>query len=290
MYLHTRPWGDVIQDCDKGSTMTFLQHICRVDRVRKQSSLKSYFKQFRQLYNLKNGRLMDTNDAKEGLAVYMSFVDSVLNVTNSIQYILGPLTEEFKLERTEKVKPELGIDDLMILLHFHWARDTNTYPTERQRLQFALCFLLLFMTGCRPAELVDGGKQDKKKAKNTFQQVLDGDSPPANKRPKKKTKNTSQQVFDGDSPSASSAQKEKTTDKNQEYDDSAYRPWGIKEGDPENDSNLFLEESDDRPNALCYEDIRLMVVRNPNEGGRKNVITMEIKLSHHKGADRTLKP
>ena len=39
------------------------------------------------------------------------------------------------------------------------ARDTSTFPTERHRVQFALILLLLFATGCRPAELVDAKKK-----------------------------------------------------------------------------------------------------------------------------------
>jgi hypothetical protein len=37
--------------------------------------------------------------------------------------------------------------------------------------------------------------------------------------------------------------------------------------------------------ALCYEDVRLLVVRNPITGER-DVLTMEVKLAHHKGAKR----
>lgn len=43
-----------------------------------------------------------------------------------------------------------------------------------------------------------------------------------------------------------------------------------------------------RPKALCYEDISMMVVRNPSTG--KDVLTMAIKFIHHKGADRKPKP
>jgi hypothetical protein len=53
----------------------------------------------------------------------------------------------------------LGVDDLLLLLNHHWARDTATFPTERHRVQFALILLLLFGTGCRPAELVDAKKK-----------------------------------------------------------------------------------------------------------------------------------
>ncbi|KAH6704199.1 hypothetical protein BKA61DRAFT_560113 [Leptodontidium sp. MPI-SDFR-AT-0119] len=39
----------------------------------------------------------------------------------------------------------------------------------------------------------------------------------------------------------------------------------------------------------CYEDVRLLVVRNPIAGER-DVLAMEVKLAHHKGAKRRPKP
>lgn len=59
------------------------------------------------------------------------------------------------LDRTVKSKPVLGVDDLLLLLNCHWARDTSVFPIERHRVQFSLILLLLYGIGCRPAELVD---------------------------------------------------------------------------------------------------------------------------------------
>jgi hypothetical protein len=41
--------------------------------------------------------------------------------------------------------------------------------------------------------------------------------------------------------------------------------------------------------ALCYEDVRLLVVRNP-VAGERDVLAMEVKLAHHKGAKRKPMP
>jgi hypothetical protein len=41
--------------------------------------------------------------------------------------------------------------------------------------------------------------------------------------------------------------------------------------------------------ALCYEDIILWVVRNPQKGGR-DILAMEVFLRHHKGVDNKPKP
>jgi hypothetical protein len=59
----------VIRDCDKGTTIAFLIHICEVDRVKKRSTVHQYYLRFKMLFNRENGRHMDTNDAKEALAV-----------------------------------------------------------------------------------------------------------------------------------------------------------------------------------------------------------------------------
>jgi hypothetical protein len=40
-----------------------------------------------------------------------------------------------------------------------------------------------------------------------------------------------------------------------------------------------------RPDALCYEDVRLLVVHSPDNSER-DVLAMEVKLSHHKGHKR----
>ncbi|ELR03309.1 hypothetical protein GMDG_06057 [Pseudogymnoascus destructans 20631-21] len=45
----------------------------------------------------------------------------------------------------------------------------------------------------------------------------------------------------------------------------------------EGDARLF--------DALCYEDVRLLVVHSPNNSER-DVLAMEVKLSHHKGHNK----
>ena len=53
---------------------------------------------------------------------------------------------------------------------------------------------------------------------------------------------------------------------------------------------LLLQETigRDRPKALCYEDILMMVVRHPVTG--QAVVAMSIKFVHHKGCDNKPKP
>ncbi|TVY12529.1 hypothetical protein LARI1_G009432 [Lachnellula arida] len=168
------------------------------------------------LFNRENGRHMDTNDGKEVL----KYIDT------------------FGLDNTVKSKPVLGVDDLLLLLNYHWARDTSTFSTERHRVQFALILLLLFGTGCRPAELVDA----KKKRKDTD--------------------------FDNDNPD------------NDDLEDDAFEGNATMSGVHEN-----IRQFD----AICYEDVRLLVVRSPS-GGERDGLAMEVKMAHHKGHKRRPKP
>ena len=68
---------------------------------------------------------------------------------------------DFELDIRVKEKPVSGVDDLLLLLNYHGARDTFIIPTKRHRVQFALILLFLFVTGCRPAELVDAKKKKR---------------------------------------------------------------------------------------------------------------------------------
>lgn len=121
------------------------------------------------------------------------------------------------------------MDDLLLLLNHHWARDTSTFSTERHRVQFALILLLLFGTGCRPAELVDG-KKKRKENLSSDDDDLEGD---------------------------------------------------VAMSGVEEDIRHF--------DAICYEDVRLLVVRSPGSGER-DVLAMEVTMAHHKGHKRRPKP
>jgi hypothetical protein len=127
------------------------------------------------------------------------------------------------------------VDDLLLLLNHHWARDTSTFPTERHRVQFALILLLLFGTGCRPAKLVN----TKKKRKDDIG-----------------------------------------------FDDDNFE--GV------NDNDILaamsgVEEDIRHFDAICYEDVRLLVVRSSGSEER-DVLAMEVTMAHHKGHKRRPKP
>lgn len=146
-------------------------------------------------------------------------------------------------------KPIMGTNGLYSLLSFNIGYDTNTVRVEGHRVQLAGCWILLAYTGARPAEIVD------------------------NERPLPK---------DGSYEELWSL---KTTEDANEYDDKI----------ADNSKSSILEEmlcqetvGRGRPKALCYEDIKLMVVYHPET--RKHVLCMAIKFIHHKGADNKPKP
>jgi len=178
------------------------------------------------------------------------------------------LTTDFKLDITVKEKPVLGVDDLLLLLNYHWARDTSTFPTERHRVQFALILLLLFATGCRPAELVDA----KRKKRRT--PGLDDDNTCAD------------DVDEGFDDAEVGGDADFGFDSDDDHD-SAVADLGSESDDEVtmSDAQTELRQFD----ALCYEDVRLLVVRNP-VAGERDVLAMEVKLAHHKGAKRRPKP
>lgn len=183
------------------------------------------------------------------------------------------MTRDFKLDITVKEKPVLGVDDLLLLLNHHWARDTSTFPTERHRVQFALILLLLFAIGCRPAELVDA----KKKKKKRRWPGLEDD-----------------ETSDGNVNDTGFEDAEAGADADFGFDDhdSAVADLGSEnDGNGSNDDVAMTDVEMElrRFDALCYEDVRLLVVRNP-VAGERDVLAMEVTLAHHKGAQRRPKP
>jgi hypothetical protein len=187
------------------------------------------------------------------------------------QSIYNDLTTDFDLDITVKEKPVLGVDDLLLLLNYHWARDTSTFPTERHRVQFALILLLLFATGCRPAELVDAKKKRRTPS-------LDDD-----------------ETYADDVNDEGSDDAEVDADAEFGFDDdhdSAVADLGSENGDDGFDGDVAMSDVETELrqfDALCYEDVRLLVVRNPISGER-DVLAMEVKMAHHKGHTRRPKP
>jgi len=131
-------------------------------------------------------------------------------------------------------------------------------------VSFAAILLFSIYTGCRPAELVDGSK-----SRNGRQASWDDPDDPNSEDPDCEGQDPEQ----GEDP---------------DYDKP--NPWES----PDNSSY----DGDDLGNfselvrlykAICYEDVRLWIVQNPKQGER-DLLAMEVTLSHHKGADKKPKP
>ncbi|QSZ31844.1 hypothetical protein DSL72_001413 [Monilinia vaccinii-corymbosi] len=176
------------------------------------------------------------------------------------KYLDTILAKEFTLRREKTAKPVLGADDFILLFIYYWAWDISIFPTEDQRLALATILLLLIYTGCRPAELVDAGK---------VKSAIDRD-----------------QTYEDDNWDEEYEGLDKT-----KHDDPIYEnpePWvdpKVSDCDDQDDEEVLTREY----KALCYEDIRLWIVRNPTPGER-DLLGMEITLAHYKGADRKPKP
>jgi Protein of unknown function (DUF3435) len=73
------------------------------------------------------------------------------------QHIHSHLKEEYELSEISQFRATMNNDDVLAILHHHWAMCKDYYPTERQRLQHALLILLCAGTSARPGTLVEGG-------------------------------------------------------------------------------------------------------------------------------------
>ncbi|CAA7258612.1 unnamed protein product [Cyclocybe aegerita] len=135
-----------------------------------------------------------------------------------------------------------------------FSSPTTYLHSERQRLDLARCYLILAYKGCWLAEIVDG--ETPLPTNDVCWDELFG----------------SQATLTLSAPPPPSPQ------------------------DPPRDAQskeivrlLELETpSRGRPKALCNKDIQLMVVRLPDSD--KDILTMSIKFSHHKGSDNRPKP
>jgi len=151
----------------------------------------------------------------------------------------------------------MGPDDLLLLLTHHWARDTHTYPIEDQRLTVAAIMLMAVYTGCRLGELTDASK-----GRAAYKDPLQGQD---------------DVKYEGQEPW-------------EDLDDTDYieDDDGIMDKEGIEDDH-GIDSLSRRYKVLCYEDIRLWIVQNPKQGER-DLLAMEVTLSHHKGANWKLKP
>ena len=66
------------------------------------------------------------------------------------------------MDLSRRDKPVLHVNDLLLVLHHHWALDEEAYPDERQRVQLSTLLLTAAYTACRPSSLVYTTKATRK--------------------------------------------------------------------------------------------------------------------------------
>jgi hypothetical protein len=129
---------------------------------------------------------------------------------------------------------------------------------------FAAILLFSIYTGCRPAELVDGSKN-----RNGRQASWDDLDDP-----------------DTEDPDCDDLKQSEDPD----YD--KLDPWDSPDNGSYNNDDDSLSNFNELVRsykAICYEDVRFWIVQNPKQGER-DLLAMEVTLSHHKGADKKPRP
>ncbi|KAK2591556.1 hypothetical protein QQS21_010749 [Conoideocrella luteorostrata] len=246
--------------------------------------------------------------SNEGMVVNAIDCEEIRN------YINGDLAVKFQLDDQPSSKPVMGVDDLLLGLTQHWCRDKSVFPTEGDRLDLSAIMLFQSYTACRPAELVDGTKsrgvkdpllddlnnEDSSSGMSMDPSPTQQSIEPMRLRRKFKSEEAEEEltsdpndsVFkDSDDPNNSGSDDTSDTDYDDKDLDKVDSSMGV-EGIHTTPADASQDDEDCEPTrkhkALCYEDIVLWIVQDPN-GGR-DVLAMEVFFRHYKGADRKPKP
>lgn len=197
------------------------------------------------------------------------------------------------------------MDDLLLGLIHHWSRDESVFSTEDDRLDLPIMMLFQAYTACRPAELVDGTKK-----RGESDPLLD-DSKHDNKNPMDidiiASVDLDMNMEINSSQSGSESDTESKFDqsgldkgKSDQYVFDLYSNDYSEHLHTIGKRNTFLLSKQNSiyidtnkgpkrvHKALCYEDICLWIVKDPN-GGR-DVLAMEVLFRFHKGVDNKPKP
>ncbi|KAB5511398.1 hypothetical protein GE09DRAFT_690652 [Coniochaeta sp. 2T2.1] len=177
------------------------------------------------------------------------------------------------LQRNSPPTPNGG--GTRLCLHEDAGHGTSIAPGERHRANLSGCYLFLACTGCRPAEIVD---HEKKKPKDGSWEELYGPKA-VHAHDRDRTMRRELVKFDSEHVAAQVG--------TCEYDDAEDK---LSDEDARLLEEMLSAETTgrERPKALCYEDILLILVRHPVTGA--DVHVMAVKFIHHKGADNKPKP
>ncbi|CAG7991807.1 unnamed protein product [Penicillium salamii] len=143
----------------KEDVMIFLEWILRNSKIKKFSSLHENWRLWCQLYCKAMGRSLHAKS-------YQDIND----------YINKDLVERFNLNRSVEEKPIMNIDNLYIVLHYHWTKDTTLYPNSRQIIQLAFVLLVSAYTTSRLRALVYIEKNEQTNVQHFFGSVNEIDA------------------------------------------------------------------------------------------------------------------
>jgi hypothetical protein len=71
------------------------------------------------------------------------------------------LVTRYNFDLSVGEKPVMNVDDLYLVLHHHWTKDTTPYPDGRQINRLAFLLLVSAYTASRPGALVYVEKNER---------------------------------------------------------------------------------------------------------------------------------
>jgi hypothetical protein len=83
------------------------------------------------------------------------------------------LVTRYNLDLSVGEKPVMNVDDLYLVLHHHWTKDTAPYPDGRQIIQLAFLLLVSAYTASRPGALVYVEKNERTNVQHFFSNADD---------------------------------------------------------------------------------------------------------------------
>ncbi|CAG8258763.1 unnamed protein product [Penicillium olsonii] len=153
-FLGKKEYLKSLHAAKKEDVMIFLEWILHNSKIKKFSSLHENWRLWCQLYRKAVGRSLHAKSCQD------------IN-----DYMNKDLVERFNLDRSVEEKPVMNVDDLYIVLHYHWTKDTTPYPDGRQIIQLAFVLLVSAYTASRPGALVYVEKNEQTNVQHFFGSV-----------------------------------------------------------------------------------------------------------------------
>ncbi|PQK10238.1 hypothetical protein BB8028_0002g05620 [Beauveria bassiana] len=315
-------WRTALQPsyCDKGFIMTFLHWICEtyLQPRRKRSKKKSvnqYWRDFKMLYRRCNdGQIVNPNHCEEIRKYINDDLKVKFNLDDqpgskpvlSVDDLLLGLTHHWSRDRSvfPTEDDRLDVAAIMLFQAYTACRPAELVDGTKRR---GTGDPLLDDSDVEDAEsskraandyAMRGGTRQRKSAsaisRMSRQQkpVTGSDATPESEPEPDSDSDSNDFTLDSDDGESDSQQSdtsdtEYSDDDNEDIDmlqtESRTGQLATNARQDEDEEMIRLHK------ALCYEDIVLWVVKDPNCGGR-DVLAMEVFFRHHKGAEKKPKP